>query len=252
VIFCSTKRRSRTENSRFVNIIEAQHVTKTYTIDGRAIRVLDDVSLCVPSGEFLVIEGSSGSGKSTLLSLLSGLDNPSDGRIFVDGDEITHKTEDDLAPLRNQTIGFVFQSFHLTPSLTALENITFPAELAGDHRAREKAEALLQRVGVQHRATNFPSQLSGGEKQRVAICRALINEPKILFADEPTGNLDSKNGAAILDLLLQLHDERQTTLVLVTHSPEIAQMAECVITLEDGRIVAERRPQTAVNGRVPV
>ena len=226
-----------------MKIIEAVDVTKRYTIDSRPIPVLDSVSFTVEHGEFVVIEGSSGSGKSTLLGLLSGLDTPTAGRLFIDGEEITHKTEDELAPLRNKTIGFVFQSFHLAPSLNALENVMFPAELAGDPQAREKAEALLARVGLQERATNFPNQLSGGEKQRVAICRALINSPKIVFADEPTGNLDTKNGAAILDLLLELRAERQTTLMLVTHSPEIAQIAERRITMQDGKIIADTAHQ---------
>ena len=225
-----------------MKIIEAHELTKTYTIDARPIRVLDQVSLSITHGEFVVIEGSSGSGKSTLLSLLSGLDNPTSGRLCVDGVDITHKTEDELAPMRNRTIGFVFQSFHLAPSLSALENVMFPAELARDPQAHEKAEALLHRVGLQARMNNFPNQLSGGEKQRVAICRALVNNPKIVFADEPTGNLDTKNGQAILDLLLDLHKERQTTLVLVTHSPEISALAERVITLQDGHIVESLSP----------
>jgi len=220
-------------------IIEAQNVTKTYTIDARPIQVVDNVSLTVNAGEFLVIKGSSGSGKSTLLSLLSGLDNASSGRIFIEGDEITNKSEDDMAPMRNQTFGFVFQSFHLAPSLSALENIMFPAELAGNPNAKAEATALLDRVGLGRRVNNFPNQLSGGEKQRVALCRALINNPQILFADEPTGNLDTKNGDAILELLLDLHAERQTTLVMVTHSPNIADRAERVITLQDGRVVKD-------------
>jgi putative ABC transport system ATP-binding protein len=212
-----------------------------YTIGERQITVLDNVSFGVNNGEFLVVNGSSGSGKSTLLSLMSGLDNPTAGRIWVDETDITDLSEDDLAPLRNEFIGFVFQSFHLVPSLTALENIMFPAELKRDGQALQKAEALLQRVGLQERADNFPHQLSGGEKQRVAICRALINDPKLVFADEPTGNLDSRNGEAILQLLLELRQERQTTLVLVTHSAEIARRAERVITLQDGRINADYR-----------
>ena len=222
-----------------MKIIEAVDVTKTYTIDSRPISVLDSVSFTVDEGEFVVIEGSSGSGKSTLLSLLSGLDNPTTGRLFVDGEEITNKTEDELAPMRNKTIGFVFQSFHLAPSLNALENVMFPAELAGDPQATEKAQSLLARVGLRERETNFPNQLSGGEKQRVAICRALINNPKILFADEPTGNLDTKNGAAILELLVELRAERGSTLILVTHSPEVAEMAERRISMQDGQIVAD-------------
>ena len=218
-------------------VVEARHITKTYQIWERDIRVLDNVSLSVPEGEFLVIEGSSGSGKTTLLSLLSGLDKPSSGRIFLEDKDITDTNEDDLAPLRNETIGFVFQSFHLVPSLTAFENVMFPAELKHDPRAHRKAADLLQRVGMQARGANYPHQLSGGEMQRVAICRAVINNPKIIFADEPTGNLDSENGKAVLDLLLEFQRERQTTLVLVTHSVEIARIADRVITLEDGRII---------------
>ena len=220
-------------------IIEARDLTKIYTIDARPIQVVDNVSVSVNAGEFLVIKGSSGSGKSTLLSLLSGLDNPSAGRIFIAGEEITNMSEDEMAPMRNQFFGFVFQSFHLAPSLSALENIMFPAELAGNPNAKAEATALLDRVGLGQRVNNFPNQLSGGEKQRVALCRALINNPQILFADEPTGNLDTKNGDAILELLLELHAERQTTLVMVTHSPEIADRAERVITLQDGQVLSD-------------
>ncbi len=220
-----------------MNIVEAKQVTKTYRIGDRRIRVLDDVSLCVPAGQFLVVEGNSGSGKTTLLSLLSGLDKPTSGSVFLEQKDITHASEDDLAPLRNEMIGFVFQSFHLVPSLTALENVMFPAELQNDSRALEKAGDLLQRVGLQDRSGNYPHQLSGGEMQRVAMCRALINSPKIIFADEPTGNLDSENGHAILELLLEFHKELKTTLVLVTHSTEIAKMADRMIVLKDGRII---------------
>lgn len=206
-------------------IVEARDITKTYTIGDREIRVLDKVSLAVSAGEFLVVAGSSGSGKTTLLSLLSGLDKPSSGRVFLAEKDITDTSEDDLAPLRNEFIGFVFQSFHLVPSLTALENVMFPAELKHDSQARKKAVELLKRVGMQKRSANFPHQLSGGEMQRVAICRAIINHPKIIFADEPTGNLDSDNGQAVLDLLLEFQRERRTTLVLITHSLDIAEMA---------------------------
>lgn len=219
-------------------IIEARTLSKTYTVGDRRIQVLDSVSLAVEPGEFLVIEGESGSGKSTLLSLLSGLDRPDAGRVIIEGRDITDLSEDDLAPLRNGTFGFVFQSFHLVPSLSTLENVMFPAELRGDGAAREKAEALLARVGLTGRAASLPHQLSGGERQRCAICRALVNDPRIIFADEPTGNLDSVNGRGILDILLELHRERQTTLVLVTHSPEIARTADRVVRLHDGRIVS--------------
>lgn len=218
-------------------ILQSQEVSKSYRIGNRLIKVLDSVSLSVEAGEFLVVKGESGSGKSTLLTILSGLDRPDLGRVIIDGEDITDLGEDALAPLRNSAFGFVFQSFHLVPSLNTLENVMFPAELKGDADARAKAEALLKRVGLFGRLTSFPHQLSGGEKQRCAICRALINDPRIIFADEPTGNLDSINGAAILELLLELQRERGTTLILVTHSPEIAQRAHRVITLKDGGIV---------------
>jgi putative ABC transport system ATP-binding protein len=217
-------------------VVEANNITKTYTIGEREICVLDNVSLSVAGGEFLVVEGSSGSGKTTLLSLLSGLDKPSSGRVLLEGRDITDSSEDDLAPLRNEFIGFVFQSFHLVPSLTALENVMFPAELKHDPRAHDKAADLLQRVGLQQRSDNYPHQLSGGEMQRVAMCRAVINNPKIIFADEPTGNLDTENGKAVLDLLLEFQRESRTTLVLVTHSIDIARIADRMIILKDGRI----------------
>jgi putative ABC transport system ATP-binding protein len=222
-------------------ILEAERVTKSYTIGERQVAVLDDVSFAIDPGEFVVIMGSSGSGKSTLLSILSGLDQPTRGRVRIDGTDITDWSEDQLAPVRNKVFGFVFQSFHLVPSLNALENIAFPAELSGDPQARARSQALLARVGLGGRATNFPHQLSGGEKQRVAICRALINQPKIIFADEPTGNLDSANGAGILQVLVELHQERRTTLVLVTHSPEVAERAGRIITLADGRVISDSR-----------
>ncbi len=219
--------------------LEARSVSKTYTINNRRMAVLDDISLSVAEGEFLVIKGESGSGKSTLLSILSGLDRPDTGRILLVGRDITDLPEDNLAPLRNATFGFVFQSFHLIPSLTARENVMFPAELRKDPLAREKADQLLERVGLTGRASSFPHQLSGGEKQRCALCRALVNGPQILFADEPTGNLDLSNGREVLELLRELHGERHTTLILVTHSLEIAHSADRVITLRDGRIVAD-------------
>jgi putative ABC transport system ATP-binding protein len=220
-----------------MEILEARGLTKTYRIDNRRLTVLADVSVSAAPGEFLVVSGASGSGKSTLLSLLSGLDKPTGGRVFIQGKDITDVAEDDLAPLRNQVFGFVFQSFHLVPSLSALENVMFPAELAGDRSAEANARSLLDRVGLAGRAANFPHQLSGGEKQRVAICRALVNGPRIIFADEPTGNLDSENGRAVLDLLLDFQKERRTTLVLVTHNPEIARRADRVVVLADGRLI---------------
>lgn len=218
------------------NGLEAIRLCKSYTIDARQISVLDEVSLTVHEGDFVVIEGKSGSGKSTLLSLLSGLDRPDSGQIILAGTDITGLSEDELAPFRNRTIGYVFQSFHLVPSLTAYENIMFPAELSRDKEAADKAKQLLQRVDLDNRMNNFPHQLSGGEKQRVAICRALINSPQIVFADEPTGNLDSANGDIILQLLLELRQELKTTLILATHSGEISSIADYVVRLNDGRI----------------
>jgi putative ABC transport system ATP-binding protein len=218
-------------------LLEARDITKAYTLDHRDISVLEHVSLSAVKGEFIVIAGSSGSGKTTLLTLLSGLDHPTSGRIFIDDREITRASEEDLAPLRNRTIGFVFQSFHLVPSMTALENIMFPAELRGDPEAAARAGQLLARVGLSARADNLPSQLSGGEKQRIALCRALINRPKLLFADEPTGNLDSENGKIVLAQLIDLKNEHGATLVLVTHNPDIARAADRVLTLKDGRLI---------------
>jgi putative ABC transport system ATP-binding protein len=217
-------------------LLEARNLTKTYTVDHRVIKVLGDVSLSVEAGEFIVIAGSSGSGKTTLLTLLSGLDQPTSGRVFIDEHDITDASEEQLAPLRNRTIGFVFQSFHLVPSMTARENIMFPAELKGDPDAHGRAAQLLARVGLSARADNMPSQLSGGEKQRIALCRALINRPKLLFADEPTGNLDSENGRTVLSQLIDLKNDQGATLVLVTHNPELARAADRVLALKDGHL----------------
>lgn len=219
-----------------MNILETKGLTKNYRIGERDVVILDNITLAVKKGEFVVISGSSGSGKTTLLSILSGLDQPSGGSVILDNQDITGFTEDQLAIIRNRTTGFVFQAFHLVPSLNAMENVMFPAELCRDPDASQKAEELLQRVGVWQRRLNFPQQLSGGEKQRVALCRALINNPKILFADEPTGNLDSKNSNEIVKLLVEMHREKQTTLILATHSKEIAEQAQRVIRLHDGRL----------------
>ena len=219
-----------------MNILEARHLNKTYALDNRRITVLKDISLSIATGEFVVITGSSGSGKTTLLTLLSGLDRPSSGQVAIQGQEITGATEDELAPIRNRMIGFVFQSFHLVPSMTAKENIMFPAEIMGKKDAEQTARRLLKRVGLADRADNMPSQLSGGEKQRVSLCRAMVNHPKLLFADEPTGNLDSENGRVVLSQLIDLKTEQGATLVLVTHNPDIAKAADRVLILEDGRL----------------
>jgi putative ABC transport system ATP-binding protein len=200
------------------------------------ISILNDISFSVAPGEFIVIEGTSGSGKSTLLSLLSGLDRPSRGSIWLNGRDIVSLSEDQLAPLRNKEIGFIFQAFHLVPSLNALENVMFPAELNNDPKAEDKAVALLRRVGLEDRLHSTVHQLSGGEKQRVAICRALINRPPLVFGDEPTGNLDSANSAGIIEVLVELHKELGTTLIIATHSAEIAELADRRLRLHDGRL----------------
>ncbi len=225
-----------------MNILKAVELTRVYTIGDRPAKVVDKVSLSADEGDFLVIAGESGSGKTTLLSLLSGLDRPTSGRVLIGGADITDMDEESLAPFRNATFGFVFQAFHLVPSLSALENVMFPAELRRDPDAGRKAMELLERVGLTGRAGNLPHQLSGGEKQRIAICRALVNRPPLIFADEPTGNLDSANGAAVLELLLDLRRERGSTLVMVTHSREIAARADRVITLRDGVVIEDTRP----------
>lgn len=224
-----------------MDVLTATDLSKTYALGKRKLPILKDVSLSVGQGEFVVIQGNSGSGKTTLLSLLSGLDRPTTGRVTLGGKEITQLNEDALAPLRNTTFGFVFQSFHLVPSLTAVENIMLPAELNKDPAAEKKALDLLERVDLRHRRKSFPHQLSGGEKQRAAICRALINRPAIIFADEPTGNLDAENGQAILTLLTELRTEREATLILVTHSPDIATLADRVFVLKNGTVHHEVR-----------
>lgn len=218
-------------------ILRAAHVSKHYTIGERRASVINDISLQLEPGEFAVISGASGSGKTTLLTILSGLDKPSIGRVWLGEQDITDLDENGLAPLRNKLIGFVFQAFHLVPSLTSLENVMFPAELNRDPEASEKASSLLNRVGLWERRNNRPEQLSGGEKQRVAICRALVNNPRLVFADEPTGNLDSDNSREVVELLLELQQEFNTTLLLATHSDAIAERATRVLSLHDGRLV---------------
>jgi len=206
---------------------------------GRGVDVLTDVSLDVPAGQFLAIAGPSGSGKSTLLGLIAGLDRPSSGRIRVADAEVTALGEDALARFRLDTIGYIFQSFHLIPTLTALENVAVPLELAGEPDALPRARALLGEVGLADRAEHYPVQLSGGEQQRVAVARAVARRPPVLLADEPTGNLDSATGKQIIELILGLNRTLGSTLVLVTHDPALAAHADRLITLRDGRVVAD-------------
>jgi putative ABC transport system ATP-binding protein len=218
-------------------MIELRRVSKTVESGGRPLTILHQLDLSIESGRFLAVVGPSGSGKSTLLGLLAGLDAPTTGEILIDGTDITRLSEDDLARLRGEKIGFVFQFFHLVPSLTAFENILVPMEIAGRRGAVDRARALLDEVGLADRGHHYPSQLSGGEQQRVAIARALANEPRIVLADEPTGNLDSRTGRHIMDLLLEIWRSRGSTLVLVTHDAELASLADSRLTLKDGRPV---------------
>lgn len=218
-------------------MIRLSNVTKTVRSGTEDLTILDNVSLDVPAGQFVALTGASGSGKSTLLGLIAGLDAPSSGSISIDGDEITKMSDDGLADIRSGKIGFVFQSFHLIPSLTAFENILIPMEIRGRRNARERANELLEDVGLTDRGHHYPSELSGGEQQRVAIARAFANEPAILLADEPTGNLDSRNGGHIFDLMTDLHSRRNITLVLVTHDAALAGQAQRQVVLKDGRIL---------------
>jgi putative ABC transport system ATP-binding protein len=218
-------------------MISLQNVTKTVRSGTEDLTILDDVNIEIPDGQFVALTGASGSGKSTLLGLIAGLDSPSDGRIIIDGDDVTAMGEDGLAKLRSEKIGFVFQSFHLIPSLTAFENILIPMEILGVRHARDRAEHLLADVDLMDRGHHYPAELSGGEQQRVAIARAFANEPSILLADEPTGNLDSRNGKHIFELMTGLHSKRNVTLILVTHDTQLASEAERQIVLRDGRVV---------------
>ncbi|MFI5328461.1 MAG: ABC transporter ATP-binding protein [Candidatus Rokuibacteriota bacterium] len=206
---------------------------------GRGVDVLTDVSLDVPAGQFLAIAGPSGSGKSTLLGLIAGLDQPTAGRIEVAGVDITALDEDALARFRRDHVGYVFQSFHLLPTLTAQENVAVPLELAGEAGAAERAASLLAEVGLAERAHHYPVQLSGGEQQRVAVARAMARRPALLLADEPTGNLDSATGKQIIELLVGTNRRLGSTLVLVTHDTALAAHADRVVTLRDGRIVSD-------------
>jgi len=212
-----------------------------YESAGRRLVVLRDIGFTIEPDEFVAIVGPSGSGKTTLLGLLAGLDRPSSGRVLLDGRDLGAMSEDERAAFRAANVGFVFQTFQLIPTLTALENVLVPLELKGNGRRADmdRARALLERVGLGERLDHYPAQLSGGEQQRVALARAFANEPAVLFADEPTGNLDAENGAAVADLLVELNRERRTTLVLVTHDPKLAARAGRVIRLEGGRIVSD-------------
>ncbi len=229
-------------------MIEVQHVTMQLSAAGQTVTILHDVSLAIHEKQKVAIVGPSGSGKSTLLGLIAGLDRPTSGSIWLNGADITGLGEQAMARLRLANIGYIFQSFHLIPTLTALENVAIPLELARDVRARQRANEVLQAVGLGHRVSHYPVQLSGGEQQRVAVARAFACRPPILLADEPTGNLDSATGQQIIDLILSLHRDSGTTLVLVTHDHHLAGSMDRVITLRDGRVESD---QLAHQDRMP-
>ena len=220
-------------------MIELRNVTKTVRSGTEDLTILNDVSIEIPDGQFVAVTGASGSGKSTLLGLIAGLDAASAGTIKIDADEITSLGEDALARIRSEKIGFVFQSFHLIPSLTAYENIMIPMEILGLRDVEARASALLDQVDLTNRGHHYPAELSGGEQQRIAIARAFANSPKILLADEPTGNLDSKNGQHIFDLMKDLHRQNNVSLILVTHDAGLAGQAQRRIVLTDGRVSSD-------------
>ncbi len=220
-------------------MIELQNVTKTVRSGTEDLTILDDVSLRVTDGEFISVTGASGSGKSTLLGLIAGLDAPTTGAILIDDDDITKMSEDALAQIRSEKVGFIFQSFHLIPSLTAFENVLIPMEILGLKDAKNRAARLLEDVELTNRGHHYPTELSGGEQQRIAIARAFANSPKILLADEPTGNLDSRNGEHIFDLMTGLHLKNNVTLVLVTHDQNLSKRAQRQIILKDGRVLSD-------------
>jgi putative ABC transport system ATP-binding protein len=222
-------------------VLEASKVSKQVSSPEGTLTILSDVSFQIFAGESVAVVGPSGAGKSTLLALLAGLDIPSSGHVLLNGSNLSDLDEDGRAKVRADSVGFVFQSFHLVPSLNALENVMLPLELAGHRDARAPARQIIDQVGLKDRWSHYPSQLSGGEKQRVAIARAFATEPAVLFADEPTGNLDSRTGANIMELMFELNQSSSTTLVLVTHDNELAERCDRIIALDSGRLVSDRK-----------
>ena len=221
-------------------VIEITRLVKTLHGGGHKVEILKSLDLTVPTGQFIAITGQSGSGKTTLLSLIAGLDTPNSGQIVIDEQDITKLDEDELALLRGKRFGFIFQNFHLIPTLTALENVVLSAELNNTPGASKKANDLLGTVGLGDRLYHYPAQLSGGEQQRLSLARAFINEPDIILADEPTGNLDSKNSDRIIELILDLHRVKQATIILVTHELHVAERSERILTLADGQIISDQ------------
>ncbi len=222
-------------------VLAASNVSKQVSSPEGSLTILSNVSFAIDKGDSVAVVGASGAGKSTLLALLAGLDLPTEGEIWLNGVNLTNLDEDGRAAIRAANVGFVFQSFHLVPSLNALENVMLPLELAGKDSPRQKALEILQQVGLAERWSHYPAQLSGGEKQRVAIARAFATEPAVLFADEPTGNLDSRTGGHVIDLMFELNRDSSTTLVLVTHDKSLAARCDRIIGLDGGRLVSDQR-----------
>ena len=220
-------------------VLLAQQLSKQVSSPEGSLTILDDVSFSIRAGESVAVVGPSGAGKSTLLALLAGLDLPTRGHVELNGANLSELDEDGRALVRAEHVGFVFQSFHLVPSLNALENVMLPLELAGHEKARDAARELIGKVGLEKRGSHYPAQLSGGEKQRVAIARAFATQPAVLFADEPTGNLDTRTGARIMDLMFELNRNSSTTLILVTHDNGLAERCDRVLTLDAGRLVSD-------------
>jgi putative ABC transport system ATP-binding protein len=227
--------------SKSGNVLKAHELSKQVISPEGTLTILSDVSFVVSAGESVAVVGPSGAGKSTLLALLAGLDLPTSGHVVLNDANLSALDEDGRAQLRAESVGFVFQSFHLVPSLNALENVMLPLELAGHKDAREAARSIIGKVGLQERWSHYPSQLSGGEKQRVAIARAFATEPAVLFADEPTGNLDSRTGANIMELMFELNKHSSTTLVLVTHDQALAERCDRILSLDVGKLVSDTR-----------
>ena len=224
-------------------MIEISGLIKTLHGGGHKVEILKSIDLTIPTGQFIAITGHSGSGKTTLLSLIAGLDAPTDGKINIDGQDITKLNEDELALLRGNRFGFIFQNFHLIPTLTALENVVLSLELNNTPGATKKSEDLMSKVGLGDRLNHYPAQLSGGEQQRLSIARAFVNEPDIILADEPTGNLDSKNSDHIMNLIQELHQIKQATIILVTHESQVANQSQRILTLEDGKIISDQEKE---------
>ena len=225
-----------------INVLEAHELSKEVSSPEGTLTILSGVSFAILAGESVAVVGPSGAGKSTLLALLAGLDLPTTGHVVLNSANLSTLDEDGRAQLRAESVGFVFQSFHLVPSLNALENVMLPLELAGRGDARAAARGIIEKVGLQDRWSHYPAQLSGGEKQRVAIARAFATEPAVLFADEPTGNLDSRTGATIMELMFDLNRSSRTTLVLVTHDLNLAEQCDRILSLDVGKLVSDERP----------